>query len=136
MSAIVGDLSERQGVSTRGWKALADTSRSRSIAGLCLFVVTYCIAYKFGMSFSQATASPFWFPDSVLLCALLLTSPRRWWIFILTALPIRLLMPVATGVPPWFLLTTFAIDSAKGMLAATALRLALRNPRLLETLRD
>src|SRR5262247_368631 len=50
---------------------------------LAVFAVAFYVAYRFGMSFSQAAASPFWFPDSVLLCALLMTPPRHWWRFIL-----------------------------------------------------
>ena len=56
--------------------------------------------------------------------------------FILAALPIRLLAPVSAGIPLWFLLTTFAIDSAKGLLAAVALRRFLRNPIRFETVRE
>src|SRR5262245_26974390 len=88
------------------------------------------------MSFSRATASPFWFPDSVLLCSLLLVQPRWWWVFVLAALPIRLLAPVSAGIPLWFLLATFANDSAKGLLAAAALRRFLSNPIRFETVRD
>src|SRR5262245_9426578 len=36
-------------------------------------------------------ASPFWFPESVLLCALFLAPRKHWWVFILAIWPIRLL---------------------------------------------
>src|SRR6185369_16232142 len=71
-----------------------------------------------------------------LLCALLLTRPRNWWLFILLPLPIRLFSPVAEGIPVWFLLATFAIDSAKGLALAMVLRLCLRNPIRMETVRE
>ena len=102
----------------------------------CLFEATFYFAYRYAMSFGQAAASPFWFPDSVLLCALLMVPPRRWWIYVLAPLPIRLLAPVSADLPLWFLLTTFAIDSAKGLLAAVALRRFLRNPIRFETGRE
>jgi PAS domain S-box-containing protein len=80
--------------------------------------MAFYAAYHYGMSFSRTIASPFWFPDVVLLCALLLNRPRNWWIYIIGALPIRLFSSVAHGVPIWFLLATFAIDSGKGVLVA------------------
>lgn len=108
----------------------------RHFSALCVFGVAYYFAYRYGMSFSQAIASPFWFPDSVLLCALLLVPPARWWVLFLAALPIRLLAPVSAGIPLWFLLATFANDSIKGIIAAAALRHFLRNPFRFETVRD
>jgi two-component system, LuxR family, sensor kinase FixL len=107
-----------------------------NILALGLFEVAFYFAYRFGMSFSHACASPFWFPDSVLLCALLLNRPGRWWIIILGVLPIRLLVAVPPGVPVWFLLTTFAIDSVKGLLLAIALRRFTRDPLRLTTVRE
>src|SRR5262245_47818241 len=105
----------------------------RRVLAFCLFEAAFYLAYRYGMSFSQVSASPFWFPDSVLLCALLLSRPRRWWILIFGALPIRLFSEVATGIPHWFLLTTFAIDSVKGALTALALRRFIKNPLRFET---
>jgi PAS domain S-box-containing protein len=108
----------------------------RNIFELGVFSVAFYLAYRYGMSFSEASASPFWFPDSVLLSALLITQPRRWWLFILAALPIRLFSEVAHGIPLWFLLATFVIDSAKGLLAAVLLRRFIANPIRLGTGRE
>ncbi len=108
----------------------------RNVLNFCLFEVAFYFAYRYGMSFSQTAAAPFWFPDSVVLCTLLLAPPRRWWIFILGALPIRLFSEVSQGIPLWFLLTTFAIDSAKGLLMATLLRRFLKNPTRLQTVKE
>ena len=110
--------------------------RIRSLIGFGLFMVAYYFAYRFGMTFSQTLASPFWFPDSVLLCALLLSPPRLWWIFIVATLPIRLLVAVPAQTPLWFLLTTFTIDSTKGVFTAALLRRFLKNPLRLQTYQD
>lgn len=104
--------------------------------GFFIFAPAFYLAYSYSLSFSQACASPFWFPDTVLLCALLLSRPRNWWIYIVGALPIRLFSPVAHGIPPWFLLATFAIDSAKGLGLAALLRRFLPDPLRLGSLRD
>lgn len=108
----------------------------RGLLGLCLFEAAFYVAYRYGMTFSHATASPFWFPDSVLLCALLLTRPRHWWLFVLAPLPIRLLVEVPADSSLWFLLSTFAIDSAKGVLAATILRRFIAYPFHFASLRQ
>jgi PAS domain S-box-containing protein len=88
------------------------------------------------MSFSQATASHFWFPESVLLCALLLTPRRSWWMFVLGALPIRLILPTEPGMPFWFLFDTFVVDSATGVVTALALQRCLADALRLRTVRD
>ena len=117
-------------------KRVLDRHRLGDIAWFCTFVVAFYVAYRYGMSFSQAAASPFWFPDSVLLCALLMTRVRWWWLIVLVPLPIRLFSDVAEGIPSWFLLATSAIDSAKGLAAAFALRWFLGNPIRFQTLRE
>jgi PAS domain S-box-containing protein len=107
----------------------------RMFAGLGLFAIAYYLAYRFGMSFSQAVPSPFWFPDAVLLCTFLLAPPRYWWLFILTTVPVRFWL-VPADRPLWFLLAAFANDVLKGILSATILRRALRNPTRFDRLRD
>src|SRR5262249_13203789 len=119
MDAVAKDPLFIQKVLGRGSRLLVRTPHLRALLTFCFFLAAFYFAYRYGMSFSQACASPFWFPDSVLLCALLLSRPRNWWIFILAPLPIRLLVAVPSDVPFWFLLATFAIDSAKGLLTAT-----------------
>jgi hypothetical protein len=37
----------------------------QNLLGFCLFETAFYFAYRYGMSFSQACAAPFWFPDSV-----------------------------------------------------------------------
>ena len=108
----------------------------RNFLLFCLFETAFYFAYRYGMSFSQACAAPFWFPDSVLLCALLLTQPRRWWLLVVAVLPIRLFVGFSFDVPLWFLLGAFAIDSAKGLLTAAVLRRFIKNPLRLETVRE
>ena len=116
--------------------AIVRRQQLRDIIGVSAYVVAFYFGYRYGMSFSQAAASPFWFPDSILLCALLMSPPRRWWFFVLAPLPIRLFSEVAHGIPVWFLLATFALDSAKGLLTALALRWFIENPVRLKTVRE
>ncbi len=74
------------------------------------------------MRLTARSGSPIWLPDAVLLCALLLVPPRSWLVYLGATLPLRLLVEVPAGTPVWFLLTAFANDSFKALLAATLLR--------------
>jgi|RhiMethySRZTD1v2_1073278.scaffolds.fasta_scaffold16190_5 two-component system, LuxR family, sensor kinase FixL len=121
---------------TRSLQRIVREPRPRAMLAFCLFAAAYYVAYRYAMAFSQATASPFWFPDSVLLCAFLLNPRGRWWIFILGTLPIRLFSEIARDIPTWFLLTTFTIDSTRNLLTALALRRFLKNPLRFETVQD
>ena len=113
---------------------LSHQAIKREAISLAVFCAAFYLAYRYGMSFSQVSASPFWFPDTVLLCALLVTQPRRWPLYILAALPIRFFSEVARDIPTWFLATTFLIDSAKGLLTAVGLRRFVGVPLRLDTL--
>jgi PAS domain S-box-containing protein len=105
------------------------------LGGLVPFEIAYLLAYRFGISFTQQLAAPFWFPDSVLLCALLVSPAKTWWIYIAATLPVRLFLFVPSGTPLWFLLACVVNDSLKALLAAWLLRGVSRPPVWLESLR-
>src|SRR6187551_1461919 len=54
---------------------LSSRQMVRGLVAFCCFEAAYYFGYRYGMSFTQVSGSPFWFPDSVLLCALLRTRP-------------------------------------------------------------
>jgi PAS domain S-box-containing protein len=110
--------------------------RTQDFLWYALFVAAIIAAYRFGISFGQQTASPFWFPDSVLLCALLKSRPRYWWIFFLTALPIRLILQMSAGSSFAYTAESFLIDMAKALASATLLRLLLTDPLRFGSIRD
>jgi integral membrane sensor domain MASE1 len=136
MNAMGENLRGNQGILGFGSKLVVRWPLLRDVLNFCFFEAIFFIAYRFAMSFSHVCASPFWFPDSILLCALLLNRPRRWWIYLLAPLPIRLFVAVPPHVPVWFLLTMFAIDSIKGLVTAALLRRFIRNPFRFETVRE
>src|SRR5262245_41334350 len=84
-------------------RQLARQPRVRALAALCLFAVVFLVAYRYAMSFTNDQPAPFWFPDAVLLCALLRTPVRWWWVPLLVSLPIRLFVAVPPQTPLWFL---------------------------------
>ena len=89
---------------------------------LSIFEIAFYFAYWYGMTFAPEYPSPLWFPDSVLLCALLISPRSTWWMYLLAPLPIRLMVAVAPGTSIWFLVAVFVNDSLKCLLAAALLR--------------
>jgi signal transduction histidine kinase len=99
----------------------------------CYFLAVRLSEHVWG---SLAVPSPFWLPDSVLLCALLLTPGKHWWIFVGSILPIRLLAGTAPGTPLWFQFAAIGNDAVKAIVAAWLLR-RLIGPRVrLDTLNE
>jgi signal transduction histidine kinase len=94
---------------------------SAELGQLVLFELAFYLAYAYGMTFPQSTPAPFWFPNSVLLTALLLTPRRAWWLYLLAPLPIRLLLFVPPGVSHWPLIACYSTDSLSTLLAAALL---------------
>src|SRR6516165_1136976 len=85
----------------RAMKASADKREISDALWFAAFVVAYAAAYRFGMPLARAAASPFWFPDAILLCAFLKSKPRNWWIFVVASLAVRFITPVPVGPPLW-----------------------------------
>ena len=73
MNGTLEILQNGHRVLQRGMSEFHRPGHLRDAAGFSAFVVAYYFAYRYGMSFSQVAASPFWFPDSILLCALLMS---------------------------------------------------------------
>ena len=99
-------------------------------------LAAFYAAYHLGMTFSPQLSAPFWFPDAVLLCALLCTRRSWWWLLLLATLPIRLL----TSVPPdgnlGFLLAVYLNDCGKAVLSAWLLRRYMDDPFRFTSMRD
>jgi signal transduction histidine kinase len=107
----------------------------QDVKNVLLFAVAYLAAFGYSSFFAQNASAPLWFPDSVLLCALLLAPKKKWWLYILAALPIRFLPGLRPHVPFWFLWGTFANDAVKASIAAYLLRFPSGNFPPLNTLR-
>ena len=59
---------------------------------------------------SDKIFAPFWPPNIVLFCALLLSPYRRWWLFILAVFPAHVLAEVRVGMGAAQLLVAFATN--------------------------
>src|SRR4051812_20467889 len=136
MSSAAKSLRSSQQILAWGVRSFLRLPWTGSLARFGLFVTAYSVAYFYGMTFSQVISSPFWFPDSVLLCGLLVVRRSRWWVLILGTLCIRLVFSLCDGIPLWFLLATFLNDSIKGLIVALALGRFLKTRLHFETVRD
>jgi len=120
--------------------------KASRLGGLSRIDVLHCAAFGAAYFFAVRASehlygslhlpSPFWLPDSVLLCALLLIRRRLWWSVFLVAWPIRLLGGVPQGTPLWFWLTSIVNDSLKALLAAWLLQRVLGRTVRLHTFRE
>jgi signal transduction histidine kinase len=107
----------------------------QAIGILLLFAIGYFVACGYGFLFGQDTAAPLWFPDSVLLCALLLAPIEKWWLYLAVAIPIRFVPGLHPPMPLWALLGTSGNDIVKGVLGASLLRRIARGPFHITNLR-
>lgn len=96
--------------------------RGRAVVAFVLFLAGFYCAYFYGMAFSGKMSAPLWFPDTVLLTALLLTPWRFGLLLMIATLPIRWCVAVPPHTPAWFLLAAFANDSLKAMASAWLIR--------------
>jgi len=90
-------------------------------AGLLLFELAFLIAYRAGVASAQNSAAPFRFACAVLLCSLLLSRSKEWWLYILLTVPITFLL-VPPDTPFSFVFGSFVSDTAKSLLATWLLR--------------
>jgi len=79
--------------------------------------------------------APFWPPNVVLFCALMLTPVRRWWLFILAAFPAHVLAEMRVAMPAAQLMLAFATNCLIALMAASALRRLIAGPPWLDGLR-
>jgi PAS domain S-box-containing protein len=80
--------------------------------------------------------APFWPPNIVLFCALLLSPTRRWWLFILAVFPPHVLAELRIGMGAAQLLVAFATNCAVAVISAAALRRTVGGPPWFGSLRS
>jgi integral membrane sensor domain MASE1 len=80
------------------------------------------------------TPSILWPPNAILTAALLLTPPRRWWIWILAVFPAHLLVELEADFPPLLVLALFVTNWSEALIGAAGVRAFSDAPRRLDTL--
>ena len=104
--------------------------------------IVVAIAYYLGAqaafyvgTLSDRIFAPFWPPNIVLFCTLLLVPRRSWWLYIAATFPAHVIAEVAVGMPSAQLLVAFATNCTVAILNAIGVRRFLGGPPWFGTLR-
>ena len=92
------------------------------------------IAFLIG-TLSDRIFAPFWPPNIVLFCALLVTPPRQWWIYIAAALPAHTLAELGVGMPMPQLIVAFVTNCLVAIANAFAVQRLMVEPPWFGTIR-
>src|SRR5437870_7842819 len=88
-------------------------------AALLVFAAYYIGAkIGFALTFQPHPISVLWPPNSILVAALLLTSPRTWWLVLLAAFPAHLAAQLQSQVPLTMVLCWFISNCCEALIAA------------------
>lgn len=111
---------------------------ARATAATALLVaVAYYVGANFGffLRFPPSTPSVLWPPNTILTATLLLTPPRRWWIYLLAALPAHLGAELDMEWPASLVLALFVTNCSEALIAAAGVRWFSDAPGRFDTLR-
>jgi PAS domain S-box-containing protein len=106
-------------------------------AGLVLLAVLYYLSVRLGLGFrfQHSQIGVIWPANALLLSALLLVSPRRWW-GILFVVAVAHAAAMAPTVPAWRIVWQIVGNSVFTLTAAAALRRVTDFPLRFETYRQ
>src|SRR5215470_3564761 len=106
-------------------------SALKSVQGPLLVAVAYFLgaqaAFLIG-TLSDRIFAPFWPPNVILLCALLLVPKRRWWVYIASALPAHLAAEMTVSMPMVQSLVAFGTNCMVAVLSAYGVRRFVPEP--------
>jgi len=120
---------------------MAETSGNNRVQGwspagtLLVVAVAYYVGAQLGfiLRFPPTTPSVLWPPNSILTATLLLTPVRRWWLYLLAALPAHLAAELPV-LPLLLVFGLFATNCAEALVAAAGLRWLSDAPTRFDTL--
>ena len=112
-------------------------------SGTILTLAVLALAYYLGAqaafyvgTLSDRIFAPFWPPNVILFCALLVVPLRRWWLCIAAAFPAHVVAEIGVGMGPAQLLVAFVTNCAVAMLNAYGVRRFMVGPDWFGTLRQ
>jgi integral membrane sensor domain MASE1 len=110
----------------------------RELSGPFLVGIAYYLgaeaAFLVG-TLSDRIFAPFWPPNIILFCALLLAPRSHWWLYIAFSIPAHVAAEVGVGMPPPQLLVAFLTNCAVAVLNALLVQWALEKPPWLNDFR-
>jgi PAS domain S-box-containing protein len=110
----------------------------RVLLAACIVAVGYYFAVLLGLRlrFPGSEVSVVWPSNALLLASLLLSSPSRWWLFIIAAMPGHFLAMSADGMPVWRIAWQIAFNSLLVCAMSIVLGRFKVGPQRLASLRD
>jgi signal transduction histidine kinase len=102
--------------------------------------IALCCGYYLGanlgfiLRFPPTTPSVLWPPNAILTAALLLNPPRRWWIYLLAAIPAHLAAEVGTFPMP-LVIAFYVTNCLEALIAAAAVHAFSDAPVRFDSLR-
>ena len=104
--------------------------------GPLLTAVAYAIGAYIGFQlvFPPVTTSVLWPPNAILTISLLVSSPSRWWLILLTVFPVHLLVELPVVEPPSLVLLLFVTNCCEALLAASIVRYLSDRPDRFDTI--
>jgi len=133
MDQIVPDMSMRSLQERAERFGGANTVRNVLIVAIAYYLGAE-IAFLIG-TLSDRIFAPFWPPNIVLFCALLITPPRQWWIYIAAALPAHILAELRVGMPVSQFIVAFATNCLVAITNAFAVQRLMVEPPWFGTIR-
>ena len=131
------DVGSPAGVS-RPLTRLVDADLARTLLAAAAVAVAYAATAWLGTAyvFPDARVSALWFPNAILLAALLLSPRRDWWIYVAFVLPAHfLVLPLLVSVPPGRAVIGYVGNCATALVAALALSAFAPGVRRVDRLR-
>jgi two-component system sensor histidine kinase UhpB len=100
-----------------------------------LVALGYYVGSEIGFLLKPAgnPISTFWPPNAILLAALLLTSPRIWWVLGLAVFPAHFFIQLRAGVPLVSSLVWFVGNTGEALLGAVCVRVFKKEKPLFES---
>jgi len=108
------------------------TSKDRTWFVAILVGTFFFLGAKLGLALSTPPdyIATFWPPNTFVLAALLLTAPRRWWIYFLAMTPAYFAAAFQAGFSLQRMLIFFVANCTEILIAAVALRYFLKKGRI------
>ena len=111
----------------------------KSLIAPTLVAVAYYLgalaAFKIG-TLTDRIFAPFWPPNVVLFCTLILVPKRRWWIYIIATFPAHVLAENEVGMHAAQVLVAFGTNCLVAILNAWGVQHFLKEPPWFGTLRN
>jgi PAS domain S-box-containing protein len=117
---------------------LLDADLPRTLLAALGVAVAYAVTARLGAAliFPGARVSALWFPNAILLAALLLARRRHWWIYLGFVLPAHFLVqPLLVSMPPTRAVIGYLGNCATALVGALALSAFVPGIRRIDRLR-